>query len=184
MPSQQRVHELIRMVEQKRFLYALHTFYHPEVAMQENSDAPRIGLEVCLSQEARFLEMVQTFHEVHARSFVANGDRAAIHWVFDITLKDGTRVQREEIAYQRWEGEQILCEQFFYHAPPAPSHAPADLSAHSIACVIVGVENLITLPAALLQQGNFQPGDRLLVSETLDGNGLALTKIPTHDQEA
>ena len=116
----------ISYVEQGCFLDALREFsYHDDVALQENNEAPRAGLDACLAQEERFLAMVQAFREVRAASFVANGDRAAIHWVFDVAFQDGRRLRREEIAYQRWEGDRIICERFFYD-PVGPSSGPGD----------------------------------------------------------
>ena len=126
MPNQTRVRELISWVEQRRFMDALQEFYHEEAALQENDASPRLGLTACLDHEERFLASVRAFHEVRAASFVADGDRAAIHWVFDVTLRDGRRVRREEIAYQRWEGDRIICERFFYD-PAGPSSGPGEV---------------------------------------------------------
>jgi len=183
MPSHARVQELISYVEQGRFLDALREFYHEEAAMQENSEAPRLGLTACLDQEARFLEAVQTFHEIRASSFVVDGDRAAIQWVFDLTMKNGAQVRREEIAYQRWEDRKILCERFFYDAAAPP---PSDVrvasspetgwAAIGIACVAVGDRGQITLPAALFRQHTLKPGDRLLVTDAPLGLGVLVSE--------
>jgi hypothetical protein len=37
-----------------------------------------------------------------------------IRWVFDFTGKDGRSMRIEELAWQRWEGERIAEEEFFY----------------------------------------------------------------------
>lgn len=187
MPSHARVQELISYVEQGRFLDALREFYHEEAAMQENSEAPRLGLTACLDQEARFLEAVQTFHEIRASSFVVDGDRAAIQWVFALTLKNGAQVHREEIAYQRWENEKILWERFFYDAAtPAPSDtrvtSPPEQGWASlgIVCAVVGDRGQITLPAALFRQHTLRPGlrpgDRLLVTDAPLGLGILVSE--------
>ena len=37
-----------------------------------------------------------------------------IKWVFEMTLADGTTRRLEELALQRWQGDRIVAEQFFY----------------------------------------------------------------------
>jgi ketosteroid isomerase-like protein len=43
-----------------------------------------------------------------------NGDKVVIRWIFRFERLDGSIVQMEELAYQRWEGERIAEEEFFY----------------------------------------------------------------------
>ena len=43
-----------------------------------------------------------------------DGDKVVIRWVFRFEWLDGTITQMEELAYQRWEGERIAEETFFY----------------------------------------------------------------------
>lgn len=50
-----------------------------------------------------------------------NGGRVAIHWIFHFEWIDGTVMQMEELAYQRWEGARIAEETFFYGASPEKS---------------------------------------------------------------
>ena len=120
MPSHTRVQEMISLVERGEFLEAMREFYHDEVAMQENGEPPRLGLPASLKHEEQFLAMVEKFHEIRAVSFLVDGDRAAIRWNFDVALVSGQRVKRDEVAYQRWEGDRIVCERFFYDpTPPA-----------------------------------------------------------------
>ena len=37
-----------------------------------------------------------------------------IRWVFEIADKKGKTVRFEELTHQRWEGERMVEEQFFY----------------------------------------------------------------------
>jgi hypothetical protein len=43
-----------------------------------------------------------------------NGDHVAIRWRFDFVFPDGKGFTLEEMAVQRWQGEKILEEKFFY----------------------------------------------------------------------
>jgi ketosteroid isomerase-like protein len=56
-----------------------------------------------------------------------NGDRVVVRWVFEFETKDGKRIRIEELACQRWEGERIAEEKFFYdpvQLRPSPSGEP------------------------------------------------------------
>jgi hypothetical protein len=37
-----------------------------------------------------------------------------VHWRFRFDWKEGTSTEMEELAWQRWEGERIAEERFFY----------------------------------------------------------------------
>jgi hypothetical protein len=43
-----------------------------------------------------------------------NGDFVVVRWIFRFEWLDGTITRMEELAYQRWEGDRIAEEQFFY----------------------------------------------------------------------
>ena len=43
-----------------------------------------------------------------------NGDKVVVRWIFEFAFKDGRAMRIEELAYQRWAGERVAEEQFFY----------------------------------------------------------------------
>jgi ketosteroid isomerase-like protein len=45
---------------------------------------------------------------------VVEGDRVAIHWIFELTDKSGTVHRIDEVALQEWRGDKIFRERFFY----------------------------------------------------------------------
>ena len=45
---------------------------------------------------------------------LVSGDNVVIRWIFQFEWLDGSSTRMEELAYQRWNGEQIAEEQFFY----------------------------------------------------------------------
>jgi hypothetical protein len=48
------------------------------------------------------------------RPVFVHGDYVVVRWIFEFEFKDDTRIRMEELAYQRWEGERIVEEKFFY----------------------------------------------------------------------
>ncbi len=113
MPTRERVQALIAMVEQGQFMEGLRTFYAEHATMQENQKPPRVGLPTLLAFEQQVLDAF----EVHTRpvqSYLVDGDYAVINWVFEFIGHDGRRFVQDELAFQRWEGDQIVEERFYY----------------------------------------------------------------------
>jgi hypothetical protein len=48
------------------------------------------------------------------RPFFLSDDKVVIRWTFIFKWLDGTITHMEELAYQRWVGDRIVEEQFFY----------------------------------------------------------------------
>jgi SnoaL-like domain len=116
MPARSEVERLIAMVESRQYLEAIAEFYAPHATMQENLNPPRVGLEALLENERKALR--HFFAEppaAKAESFLVDGDRVAIHWIFEYTRRsDGRAVRLDEIAYQRWDGNRIVEERYAY----------------------------------------------------------------------
>ena len=114
MPSAAAVNDLIDAVEAGRFVEAIERFYAPQASMQENNDDPRRGIAALVENESRILAI---FKQVRGRSLgpaLVAGDRVAINWAFDFERADGTRAHMEEVAWQRWLGDKVVEERFFY----------------------------------------------------------------------
>jgi hypothetical protein len=114
MTIDESVKRLISMVEQGRFLDAIQEYYAEDASMQENNDPPRVGLPALLEREKQFLDSIQEMHVHRADSFLVDGDRAAINWVFEITDGEGKRRRLDEVAYQVWQKGKIILERFYY----------------------------------------------------------------------
>jgi hypothetical protein len=82
--------------------------------MQENQMAPRVGRDAHAANERKVLARAKTLSSKCVRPVFVSGDRAVIRWIFHFEWRDGTFTHMEEIAYQRWEGERIAEETFFY----------------------------------------------------------------------
>ena len=114
MPAAATVQALIQAVEAGKYVEAIERFYAPDASMQENNDAPRQGLAALVENESRILAV---FKQIRGKSLgqpVIEGDRVAINWAFDFERQDGTTAHMEEIAWQRWAGDKVVEERFFY----------------------------------------------------------------------
>ena len=82
--------------------------------MRENQATPRAGRDALVANERRVVARARTVSSQCVRPVFVNGDRVVIRWVFRFEWLDGTVTRMEELAYQRWEGERIAEETFFY----------------------------------------------------------------------
>jgi ketosteroid isomerase-like protein len=58
-------------------------------------------------------------HTHPPRAVLVDGDHVAIFWVFDFISKEGVTRRIEEMALQRWDGDRIREERFFYDTATA-----------------------------------------------------------------
>jgi len=114
MPSRERVRALIARVEQGRYVEALQQFYADDATMQENGQPPRIGLQKLIEHERGVIAAFKEIRTLPVDICLVDGDRVVIRWVFEFTRADGTRFRLDELALQRWRGDRIAEERFYY----------------------------------------------------------------------
>jgi ketosteroid isomerase-like protein len=114
MPSRERVAALIAMVEQGKYVEAIEAFYTEDATMQENQQPPRGPRATLVEGEKKMLAAHKAARTEPGSTFLLEVDRVVIHWVFVFTRKDGTSFRMEELAEQRWRGDRIAEEHFFY----------------------------------------------------------------------
>ena len=114
MPSRDTLDRFIALVEAGAGLDPIELFYADDATMQENQHPPRQGKAALLAHEAKALSRVAQVRATAVRPVLVEGDTVVIRWVFEVTGHDGRLTRFEELAYQRWQGELIAQEQFFY----------------------------------------------------------------------
>ena len=115
MPSQETLERFIAKVESNEHAEAIEQFYAADATMQENDAAPRCGRDALAAHERKVLARMRSVASRCVRPVFVNGDHVVIRWVFEFEARDGARTRIEELAWQRWEGEAIAEEKFFYH---------------------------------------------------------------------
>ena len=127
MPSQDSLERFIARVESNAHAEAIEEFYAEDASMQENHAPARRGRDHLVSNERQVLARARSVASRCVRPVLVNGDIVVLRWIFDFEWLDGSRTHMEELAYQRWVGERIVEEQFFYDpAQLARDRAPAD----------------------------------------------------------
>ncbi|MDB5427670.1 MAG: polyketide cyclase [Phenylobacterium sp.] len=114
MPSRERVQAFVALVEQAKFVEALEAFYHPHASMQDNQQPPRLGRERLIADERATMARFETMTTDPVTDLLVDGDKVTIRWRFTFTPAEGPPMIMEEVALQRWEGDRIAEERFFY----------------------------------------------------------------------
>jgi hypothetical protein len=114
MPTPETLERFIARVEQNAHAEAVEEFYTADASMQENQAPPRVGRDLHVANEHKVLSRAKTLSSKCIRPAFLNGDLVVIRWVFHFEWQDGTATHMEELAYQRWDGERIAEETFFY----------------------------------------------------------------------
>ena len=114
MPSTETLERFISRVEQNAHAEAIEEFYAENASMRENMGAPRIGRAALAANERRVLARAKTVASTCVRPVFVSGPIVVIRWIFEFEWNDGRHTRIEELAYQRWDGERIVEEQFFY----------------------------------------------------------------------
>jgi len=126
MPSAETLEQFIALVESNAHVEAVERFYTADASMQENQSAPRVGRDSHAANERRVLARAKSLSSTCVRPVFVSGDKVVIRWIFQFEWHDGTVTRIEELAYQRWVGERIEEETFFYDpAQLVPRPSPA-----------------------------------------------------------
>ena len=114
MPTLETLERFIARVEQNAHAEAIEEFYTADASMRENQGAPRVGRDALAANERRVLARAKSVASKCIRPAFVNGDHTVVRWTFHFEWLDGTSIFMEEVACQRWEGERIAEETFFY----------------------------------------------------------------------
>jgi hypothetical protein len=114
MPSRARVEAFVALVEAAQYVEALQQFYHPHASMQDNQAPPRLGLERLVADERATMARFAQMKTDPVTDLLIDGEKVMIRWKFTFTPTEGPPVVMEELSLQRWEGDRVAEERFFY----------------------------------------------------------------------
>jgi ketosteroid isomerase-like protein len=114
MPHLETLERFVARVEENAHADAIAEFYIENASMQENQSTPRVGRDGLVARERAVLAKARSVRSACVRPVFVNGDKVVVRWVFEFEWQDGSQTRMEELAYQRWDGERIAEETFFY----------------------------------------------------------------------
>lgn len=111
---QQQLGELNQLVLAGKSLEAFEKFYHNDVQMQENENAPTIGKNANRQREVEFYSNVSEFRGAEVRGVTIGDNLSSVIWHFDYTHKEWGKRTYTQVSVQTWNEGLIIKEQFFY----------------------------------------------------------------------
>jgi ketosteroid isomerase-like protein len=114
MPSNETLERFIARVESNDHVRAIEEFYAPDASMRENRKPARRGRDTLMEGERKTLARAASVSSRCVRPVLVQGDHVVVRWQFRFEWRDGTVTEMEELAWQRWDGERIAEEEFFY----------------------------------------------------------------------
>jgi hypothetical protein len=93
--------------------------------MQENDAAPRAGRDTLSRASSAVMARALGVRSRCVRPVFVEGDRVVIRWQFHFDWPDGSTTDMDELAYQRWVGEKVVEEKFYYDPVQRQRKPPA-----------------------------------------------------------
>ena len=114
MPDKQVLDDFLAMVLSGRHDQAIADFYAEDCTMQENLGDVRRGRTLAVMREKATLARMKEVRTTLVPPVFVNGDHVVIHWIFEFVREDGKVIRMEELAHQRWAGNKMAEERFYY----------------------------------------------------------------------
>ena len=125
MPTLERLEQFIARVESNAHADAIEEFYTATASMSENLAPPRVGRDQLVANERKVVKRAKSVQSTCVRPVTLSGNHVAIRWIFEFEWLDGSTTKMEEVAWQRWEGDRIAEETFFYDPAQRVPKPPA-----------------------------------------------------------
>ena len=114
-----KVTAMYEMIGHGKMMEAFEKYYAENVVMVEATGDVREGKDKNREFELQFLSSIKEVHGGGLYNITSNektGVTMVETWM-DTTFKDGNRMKMEEVCVQKWEGDFIVHERFYYNMP-------------------------------------------------------------------
>ena len=115
----ERAQDIYRKIGEGDLHGAIDQYYADDMTVTEATGEQFEGKETAKRRATEWQQGIQEFHGGGVHSITSNEDEGVTvveSWV-DITPKGGDRMKFEEVAVQKWEGDRIVRERFYYFIP-------------------------------------------------------------------
>ncbi len=116
-----RVRDLVSYIQAGRIIDAMNEFYADDVRMQENNNAPTVGLPANLERERQFVNSVRQWKSLNVEAVAVDAQRgkALVQINFEFDGVDGKNYRFDQVAVQTWRDGKIVHEKFYYDSGAA-----------------------------------------------------------------
>jgi hypothetical protein len=110
----EKISVLNQLILEGKALEAFEKFYHPEVVMQENENAPTVSKEANRKREIEFFNNIVSFRGAEVKGITTAENLSTVIWHYDYTHKEWGVRNYTQVSVQHWQDGLIIKEQFFY----------------------------------------------------------------------
>lgn len=116
MNYKEKAQDIYQQLQQGKLLDAFDQYYGKDVVMTEPRGT-RKGKDECRAYEEQFLDSIEEFHSLEIVNLGSNEEDGVtfVESIMDVTFKGGQRAKMEQVAVQRWKGNHIVHERFYYN---------------------------------------------------------------------
>ena len=117
MTVQEIAHKLVDLCKAGDYATCYNELYSPDCVSIEGEGAPVRevkGMEAILAKGKEWNEMIQQFNGSYIGDPIIAGTHFAVTMGVDCTLKDGSRMNMEEVCVYQVKDGKIVLEQFFF----------------------------------------------------------------------
>jgi hypothetical protein len=106
--------ELNGLALKGKSMEAFEKYYHDQVVMQENEQAPTIGKEANRQRELDFYGKVTEFRGAHPLKVTVGDNHSMVEWHYDYTHQEWGNKNYTQVSVQEWKDGKIIREKFYY----------------------------------------------------------------------
>jgi hypothetical protein len=106
--------QLNDLVKAGKLMDAFESYYHEDVSMQENANAPVLGKHANRQRELEFLNNILEFRHASVEGQAVGDNISFVIWSYDYTHKEWGEKKYTQVSVQNWKDGKIIKEQFFY----------------------------------------------------------------------
>jgi ketosteroid isomerase-like protein len=110
----QKIDDLNALVLDGKALEAFDRYYHPDVVMQENEQAPTLGKAANRQREEAFFAAITDFRGALVQDVLVGDSVTAVVWHYHYTHREWGVRNYTQVSVQHWQDGFIIHEQFFY----------------------------------------------------------------------
>ena len=116
MSLREQLTQFIQLVESGQSVAAIERFYADDAVVFENHELARAGRVKCAAYEQEAVAKQAEPPRTRAISLACDDTtgRAFVEWLIRWKTAEGTWMRLEEVAAQRWSGDRIVEERFYY----------------------------------------------------------------------
>lgn len=115
----QKVSEMYAMMGKGNMMDAFEKYYHEDIVMVEATGEVRKGKSANREFEQQWMASIKEMHGGGVTGITSNEEEGItmVETWGEFTSQDGNRVKMEEVCVQKWQGDQIIHERFYYNTP-------------------------------------------------------------------